>query len=135
MSDMSGASIMGRWLVREEGWAKTRAYKARKKNNNTITATNHNSNITQQQATNDQNQQELGSYTRQFQQLNLHGDNIDEQDGEDFADTMTKKGPHTIRIISQNINAMPDDSRQVKTHMNRPAPRHKSTSLVHDVIF
>ena len=28
---------------------------------------------------------------------------------------MTKKGPDTIRIISQNINAMPEDSRQVKS--------------------
>ena len=106
---------MGRWLVREEGWAKTRAYKTRKKNNNTTQLTDHNYNQIQQNEPNEQNQPELGSHTRLFQQLNLRGDNIDEQDGEDFADIMTKKGPDTIRIISQNINAMPEDHMQVKS--------------------
>jgi hypothetical protein len=99
MSDNSGATIMGRWLVQEEAWAKTRAYKARKKNNNSNQNNQSNLNHPNQNNQNIQNQQqqpEAGSHTRALQQLNLKGDNIDEQDGEDFADTMTTKGPDTV---------------------------------------
>jgi hypothetical protein len=92
MSDNSGATIMGRWLVQEEAWAKTRAYKARKKNNNSKQNNQSNLNYTNQNNQNIQNQQQ----PRALQQLNLKGVNIDEQDGEDFADTMTTKGPDTV---------------------------------------
>ena len=101
MSDQSGASIMGRWLVQEEGWAKSRAYKARKKTNytarkkaNNHTATTEHSDNQQQH--NEHKQQESGSHEQLFQQLNIQGENLDKHDGKDFGDTMTKKGPNSV---------------------------------------
>lgn len=34
--------------------------------------------------------------TTTYQQTNLRGENIDEEDGEIFGDTMSNKGPNTI---------------------------------------
>ena len=88
----------------------------KEKTNNNIATTEHNYKQQQQQnePQNEPNQHDPRIQTT-FQQLNLQGDNIDEQDGEDFADTMTTKGPDKIRVISQNVNSVPEQARKVKS--------------------
>jgi hypothetical protein len=100
MSSKSGETTLGRWLLREEGWAKTHAYKKRKKKTK-IKFIRKNSYTYK-------SQRETTKKTRIFQQLDMEGNNIDEQDGEAFADKMKKKGPETIRIKSQNIKGVPE---------------------------
>ena len=106
MSTKEGVTTLDGWLVRNEGWAKTRVYKARKKiNKQTLNKqTNQQSRINRKPS-----KHKNKNKTKNYQQLNMSGENMDEQDGEAFGDTMRKKSPDTIRVISQNINSIPEN--------------------------
>jgi hypothetical protein len=70
-------------LARDESWSRTHVYKSRKKSTTQKTP------------------------TKNYQQTDLHGDNIDAIDGEAFGDTFGEKAKKTVRIMSQNINGLP----------------------------
>jgi hypothetical protein len=95
------AAIMGKWLAQGSGWGPTHLFKSRKKQQiQTTQAT--------QQKQQQQQQQTLQQDTTQrtFQQLDLHGENIELKDGEAFGDTMMTKGTDTLRFISQNLHGI-----------------------------
>jgi hypothetical protein len=94
-------TTIDRWLVQEQGWAKTHVYKARKKSRK--------QQLKNKPTHKKRTQQEQKKKAKIFQQLNMDGENIDAQDGEAFGDVIKMlKPPETTRVISQNVNGVPE---------------------------
>jgi hypothetical protein len=104
MSKKSKVSIWGGWLTNGEGWKRLQVFKAKKKHNNNTTQIKDSTKKTRR-----------SKRTRQYQQLDLKGENIEKTDGEAFGDQMRDKGKDTIRIISQNIGCMPEKASHEKS--------------------
>jgi hypothetical protein len=121
MSPKLGAATLDGWLVRNKGWAKTRVYKARKKNiKQTIKNKTKQSSQTHQTSYKYKSQRGKKTKEKIFQQLDLDGNNIDDQDGEAFADLMKEKAPKTRGIKSQNINGVPEHPFHFKSRPSDP---------------
>jgi hypothetical protein len=125
MSKRSKVNVWGGWLTNDEGWRRLQVFKA--KNNNTPKKTANqrkkqkpsnkpiNNNTEQQTNTSTNNQTTSYTPVATFQQLNLQVENIDQNDGEAFGDKMGNKDEDTVRIISQNIGCLQENTRNNKS--------------------
>ena len=64
-----------------------------------------------------------------FSQTDLHGTDIDALDGEEYGDIMEPKKECTLRLMLQNINCLPADSRDTKSRKLIQTIAHKQIDI------